>query len=84
MITVKLFGTLRLDTGVKEVQVAGNRVRDLYSPLLEAILNQNPDCGITLKKLKCCNAAVNGVLSTPGSKLQDGDTVYLFPAVAGG
>lgn len=84
MITVKLFGTLRLDTGVKEVQVSGNRVKDLYIPIQKAILEENPECGITLKKLKCCNAAVNGVLSAPGSKLRDGDTVYLFPAVAGG
>lgn len=84
MITVKLFGTLRVDTGVKEVHVNGNRVRDLYGSILTEILQQNPSAEITLKKLKNCNAAVNGVLSSPGTKLNDNDIVYLFPAVAGG
>ena len=84
MIIVKLFGTLRLDTGVKEVLVQGNRVKELYEPVLEEILRQNPVCEITLKKLRSCNAAVNGTLSSPGTKLRDGDIVYLFPAVAGG
>lgn len=84
MITVKLFGTLRLDTGVKEVLVPGNRVKDLYEPVMKEIQRQNPRCEITLKKLKSCNAAVNGTLSSPGTRLDDGDTVYLFPAVAGG
>ena len=84
MITVKLFGTLRVDTGVKEVLVQGDRVKDLYNPVLKEILRINPLCEITLKKLKSCNAAVNGTLSAPGTKLRDGDIVYLFPAVAGG
>ena len=84
MITVKLFGTLRVDTGVKTVQVEGNRIKDLYAPVLEAILRENPGAEVTLKKLKSCNAAINGKLSSPASKLQAGDTVYLFPAVAGG
>ena len=84
MITVKLFGTLRVDTGVKEVSVQGNRVKELYEPILAEILRRNPGCEITLKKLKSCNAAVNGTLSSPGTKLHDGDIVFLFPAVAGG
>lgn len=84
MITVKLFGTLRIDTGVKEVFVQGKRVKELYEPILEEILRMNPNSGVTLKKLKSCNAAVNGTLSSPGTKINDGDIVYLFPAVAGG
>lgn len=31
-----------------------------------------------------CLVAVNGVLVNPRTKLRDGDTVYFFPAVAGG
>ena len=74
MITVKLFGTLRIDSGVKE----------LYAPVLDAIRARQPDTCITLKTLKGCRIAVNGNAAAPNTALQPGDTVYFFPAVAGG
>ena len=34
MVTVKLFGTLRLDSGVKELYVDASSIRELYMPVL--------------------------------------------------
>ena len=84
MITVKLFGTLRIDSGVKEVQAEAARVKELYAPVLDAIRSRQPDTCITLKTLKGCRIAVNGNAAAPNTALQPGDTVYFFPAVAGG
>ena len=84
MITVKLFGTLRIDSGVKEVQAEAARVKELYAPVLDAIRARQPDTYITLKTLKGCRIAVNGNAAAPNTALQPGDTVYFFPAVAGG
>ena len=84
MITVKLFGTLRIDSGVKEVQTEAKRVKDIYAPVLDAICAKHPDTCITLKTLKGCRIAVNGNAASPNAALQAGDIVYLFPAVAGG
>ena len=84
MVTVKLFGTLRLESGVKELTAEAVSVRALYPLILAEIRNQKPDSGITEKTLKSCLVAVNGKQVTPQAKLRDGDTVYLFPAAAGG
>ena len=84
MITVKLFGTLRIDSGVKEVQAEAARVKELYAPVLDAIRAKQPDTCITLKTLKGCRIAVNGNAAAPATALQPGDTVYFFPAAAGG
>ena len=84
MITVKLFGTLRIDSGVKEVQTEAKRVKEIYAPVLDAIRAKQPDTCITLKTLKGCRIAVNGNATAPNTALQPGDLVYLFPAVAGG
>ncbi len=84
MITVKLFGTLRIDSGVKEVHAEAARVKELYAPVLDAIRAKQPDTCITLKTLKGCRIAVNGNAAAPTTALQPGDTVYFFPAVAGG
>ena len=84
MITVKLFGTLRIDSGVKQLQAEASRVRELYPAVLAEIRAVQPETEITLKTLKGCRIAVNSVAAAPGTKLRDGDTVYFFPAVAGG
>ena len=82
MVTVKLFGTLRLDSGVKELYVSS--IRELYMPVLTEIQRQNTDSNVTEAALRSCLVAVNGVQTTPRAKLRDGDTVYFFSAVAGG
>ena len=84
MVTVKLFGTLRLDSGVKELYVDASSIRELYMPVLTEIRRQNTDSSVTEAALRSCLVAVNGVQTTPRAKLRDGDTVYFFSAVAGG
>ena len=84
MVTVKLFGTLRLESGIKELTVQADSVRALYPPVLAEIRKHRPDSGFTEQSLRACLVAVNGELAPPRAKLRDGDTVYLFPATAGG
>ena len=84
MVKVKLFGTLRLDSGIKELTAEADSVRALYPLILAEIRQRKPDSGITEKDLRACLAAVNGSQASPRARLRDGDVVYLFPAVAGG
>ena len=84
MVTVKLFGILRLDSGVKQLDLEAATVRELYPRLLAELSRRAPDCGLTLKDLKACAVAVNEYPAKPGAKLRDGDIVYLIPPIAGG
>lgn len=84
MVTVKIFGTFRLDSGIKEMQVEAGRVKDLYPLVLAEAKRRNPDTLLSMENIKSCLAAVNGKAARPGTKLCDGDLVYLIPAVAGG
>lgn len=84
MVTVKLFGLLRLDSGVKQMELEAASVRELYPKLLEALHNVQPNSYLTLKDLKACAVAVNECPAKPGTKLHDGDIVYLIPPIAGG
>ena len=76
MITVKLYGLLRLDSGIKEKQLDADTVKQV----LEALA----DCGIPKKDLNGCVILVNGSSANKRSKLADGDTVVLMSPVAGG
>ena len=84
MVTVKLFGTLRIDTGVRELTAEAGSVRELYPIVLREIREKRPDSPVTEKTLHACLVAVNGAQAGPRAKLRDGDVVYFFPAVAGG
>lgn len=84
MVTVKLFGLLRLDTGVKQLELEAATVRELYPKLLEALHNAQRNSSVTFKDLKACAVAVNESPAKPGTKLHDGDVVYLIPPIAGG
>ena len=84
MVTVKLFGLLRLDSGVKQLELEAATVRELYPRLLEALHKSQPDSSLTLNDLKACAVAVNEYPAKPGTKLRDGDIVYLIPPIAGG
>ena len=76
MITVKLYGLLRLDSGIKEKQLDAATVKQV----LEALA----DCGIPKKDLNGCVILVNGNSASKRSRLTDGDTVVLMSPVAGG
>jgi len=76
MITVKLYGLLRLESGIKECYMDANSIKELL-----ILLEQK---GLDRKQLSGCNLLVNGKAASKHSPLTDGDTVQLFPPVAGG
>ena len=76
MITVKLYGLLRLNSGTKELQIEATSIKHL--------LRQLEERGFEKSDLTGANVLVNGTLSNHRTTLQDGDTVQLFPPVAGG
>ena len=76
MITVKLYGLLRIESGIKEKQ--------LESVTVKEALDRLAACGIDRKDLNGCVILVNGKTANKRSKLTDGDTVVLMSPVAGG
>ena len=84
MVTVKLFGLLRLDTGIKEMTAEAASVRALYPVLIQETEKRKP--GFKLKKadLDGCIVMVNGVQKTKNTRLKAGDTVILMSPVSGG
>ena len=84
MVTVRLFGTLRLDSGLRAFETEAESVRALYPLVLREIRRVRPDSAVTEKTLRACLVAVNGVRSTPRARLIDGDTVCFFSSAAGG
>ena len=76
MITVKLYGLLRIESGIREWQIEAERTADV----LEDLVMQ----GIHRKELKGCILLVNGKPGTKRMKLNDGDVVQLLSPVAGG
>ena len=76
MITVKLYGLLRIESGIKEKQMEASGVKEVLEVLAE--------CGISKKDLNGCVVLVNGNSANKRRKLTDGDTVVLMSPVAGG
>ena len=76
MITVRLYGLLRIESGIREKQLEASTVAD--------VLNALTECGIPRKDLDGCVILVNGKNARKRSKLADGDTVVLMSPVAGG
>ena len=76
MITVKLYGLLRIESGIREKQ--------LEAATVKAMLDQLAACGIDRKDLNGCIILVNGKPANKRSKLTDGDRVVLMSPVAGG
>jgi molybdopterin converting factor small subunit len=78
MITVKLFGLLRLDSGIKEIRLEAASVKEVHRMLLEQTER------ISRKDLDGCVILVNGSRASKRTKLKDGDEVILLSPVAGG
>ena len=76
MIRVKLYGLLRIDSGIRERQLEATTVREVLEDLER--------CGIPRKKLDAAVILVGGNSANKRSKLTDGDTVVLMSPVAGG
>ena len=76
MITVKLYGLLRIESGIREKQLEAAAVKDVLDALALS--------GISRKDLSSCLVLVNGTGANKKTKLHDGDTVVLMSPVAGG
>lgn len=75
MITVKLFGLVRLETGIKELQIDAANVKELKRELSRHIPEE---------KIKGCVLLINGKQASRFTKVKEGDQVMLMPPVAGG
>jgi len=78
MITVKLFGLLRVESGIKELRLEANTIKQVYAVLLEHSDKINE------KDIDGCVVLINGNKGTRKSKLNDGDLVILMSPTAGG
>ena len=80
MITVKIFGTFRLDSGLKQMQADVKTAKELYPLIMDEVKRIDPNTKLTIKDVKGC------ILSRGGKqiRLDDGDVICLVPAVAGG
>ena len=76
MITVKLYGLLRLDSGIRE--------RSLEAGTVAQVLDALAGMGIPRKSLDGCVILVNGKPGKKRTMLTNGDVVQLLPPVAGG
>lgn len=84
MVTVKLFGTFRIDSGIKELQVDAECVKDIFPIVMNEVRRRDPNTTLTLKDLKGCLVSRGGRQISLKTKLNDGDELYLVPAVGGG
>ena len=84
MVRVKLFGLLRLDSGISELELEADRVRDIYPQLLAELRRRSQECSLGMKELKACIISVNDKRVSDAARLEPGDIVYLLPPVAGG
>lgn len=76
MITVRFYGLLRLDSGMKEQQLEADTVKEVYAQLTQL--------GLSRKALDGCVILVNGKPAGKKQKLNSGDRVQLMSPVAGG
>ena len=76
MITVKLYGLLRINSGIKERQIEAASMKDVWNDLMAQ--------GIYKKDLNGCIILINQKSANKKSKLTDGDVVQLMSPVAGG
>ena len=84
MVHVKLFGLLRMDTGLKELSAEAASIRALYPIVLEKAKEANPHTKITAADVDGCIAVINGKQGKKSSRLTDGDEVWLMSPVCGG
>lgn len=84
MVTVKLFGTFRIDSGIKQLQIEASCVKDIFPIIMDEVKRRDPETELTMKDLKGCLVSIGGRQVSLRTKLNDGDELYLVPAVGGG
>lgn len=76
MITVKLYGLLRIHSGIRERQIEAASIKDVWEDLMQQ--------GISKKDLNSCIILINQKPANKRSLLTHGDVVQLMSPVAGG
>ena len=84
MVTVKVFGTFRLDTGIKELKADVKDVASLYPLLLRQAKKNKPNTKVKAADINACLILVNGERKGKHTRLHDGDVVMLMSPVCGG
>jgi molybdopterin converting factor small subunit len=77
MVTIKLFGILRLNSGISTLKVNAKTVG-------EAINEISTRTSIKKNDIRYCTIFVNGKLGKNRTKLIDGDEVVFLSPVGGG
>ena len=83
MVSVKLFGALRLRSGLKEYQLEAKNLDELYARLAEISAGTGLE-PVTVKDLRTCIVMINGKQCRPRHALSDGDAVVLLTPASGG
>ena len=83
MVRVKLFGALRLRSGLKEYQLEARSLDELYAQLSKISAHSGGE-SVTVKELRDCIVMINGEQCRPHHTLSDGDTVVLLTPASGG
>lgn len=78
MIYVRLYGLLRLDSGIRELTLEAKNIREL----LEALAAASP-C-LSRERLRSCVILRNGKPLGKHAALQEGDRIMILSPVAGG
>lgn len=77
MVTIKLFGTLRLKTGCKSLSAQVSDVKAACQLLAE-------ETGLAAREFRKCVIVVNGKPCKISAALQEGDEVSFFSPSGGG
>ena len=83
MVSVKLFGALRLRSGLKEYQLEAKNLDELYAQLAEISAHSGGE-PVTVKDLRDCIVMINGKQCRPHHTLSNGDAVVLLTPASGG
>jgi molybdopterin converting factor subunit 1 len=77
-LTVRYFASFREQAGIDEetVSLTANTARDVFELLRKRHRSAEP--------LRHCKVAINDEMANWESPVDDGDTILLFPPVAGG
>lgn len=77
MVEAKIYGVVRLNTGLSSVSIEACRVD-------EAIRKLAAESKVEIKDLKRCTILVNGKQARMRTKLSDGDEVVFLSPAGGG
>ena len=84
MIRVRLFGTLRLDSGIRELSLEECEFCQLPRLTAAAMEKLSPGTKVNEETLKRCLVTVNGQPARRKTRLSSGDEICFFSPAAGG